>query len=83
MWPRFRPGRRVAVSPTAPIAVGDDVLVKLKSDAAEQGKIPVLVKELVRRAGSKVELRQFNPPLTFQVEAGDIAAMEKVVGELI
>ena len=30
MWPRFRPGRRVAVSPKAPIAIGDDVLVKLK-----------------------------------------------------
>ncbi|HEY8435257.1 MAG TPA: S24 family peptidase [Sphingomicrobium sp.] len=83
MWPRFRPGRRVAVSRTAPIAVGEDVLVKLKSDASGDGKIPVLVKEFVRRSGSKIELRQFNPPLTFQVDEDEIAGMEKVVGELI
>ncbi len=83
MWPRFRPGRHVAVSPTAPIAVGDDVLVKLNNNAAEEGTIAVLVKELVRRAGTRVELRQYNPPVTFQVDAAEIAGMEKVIGELI
>ena len=83
MWPRFRRSRRVAVSPTAPIALGDDVLVKLKRDAAERTGVPVLLKELVRRSGTTVELRQFNPDLTFHVEAAEIDAMEKVVGELI
>src|SRR5438046_8048314 len=29
MWPRFRPGRRIAVSPRSPVAIGDDVLVSL------------------------------------------------------
>jgi len=80
MWPRFRPGRRLAVSAKLPVAIGDDVLVKLTQD---QGAVAVLIKELVRKTGSGVELRQFNPDLTFEVPADDIAAIEKVVGEII
>ena len=85
MWPRFRPGRRLAVSPKAPVAVGDDVLVKLKGGMGEDpGAVaPTLIKELVRRTGSGVELKQFNPDATFQVPAAEIVAIEKVLGELI
>jgi hypothetical protein len=86
MWPRFRPGRRVAVSPKAPVAIGDDVLVKLKGANRQQVKgaiVAVLIKELVRSSGTGVELRQFNPDLTFEVAAADIGAIEKVVGELV
>jgi SOS-response transcriptional repressor LexA len=85
MWPRFRPGRRVAVSRRAPVAIGDDVLVTLNAPAgeSEQGRERVLVKELVRRSGGGVELRQFNPDVTFHVPARDITAIEKVLGELI
>ena len=82
MWPRFRPGRRVAVSPEAPVAVGDDVLVKLRSGGAA-GKVQAVVKELVRNSSSGVQLRQFNPDMTFNIPADDVAAIEKVVGELI
>jgi phage repressor protein C with HTH and peptisase S24 domain len=85
MLPRFRPGRRVAVSPRAPIAVGDDVLVKLKSGAAAGAAStqPVLIKELVRKTGTCIELRQFQPPLTFGVPASQIDTVEKILGELI
>src|SRR5690348_3504072 len=55
MWPRFRPGRRVVVSPRSPAAVGDDVLVKLRSSSGGAA-VPVLIKELVRSGGSTVEL---------------------------
>ena len=84
MWPRFRPGRRVAVSAKAPVAVGDDVLVKLKG-ARERGgsAVPVLIKELVRSSGSGVELRQFNPDVTFNIPSGEVEAIEKVLGELV
>ena len=81
MWPRFRPGRRVAVSAKLPVSIGDDVLVKLTSRSGNSS--PVLIKELVRRTGSGLELRQFNPDFTFQVPAAEIAAIEKVLGELI
>lgn len=85
MWPRFRPGRRVAVSPKSPVAVGDDVLVRLRpaSDEPRGAAVPVLIKELVRRTSSGLELRQFNPDLTFDVAAADIDAIEKVLGELV
>ena len=82
MWPRFRPGRRAAISPKAPVAIGDDVLVKLKS-GPNASIVRVMVKELVRKSGSGLELRQFNPDLSFHVPAEEVAAMEKVVGELI
>lgn len=81
MWPRFRPGRRVAVSPGAPVAMGDDVLVKL-SGGGDPKTIRVLIKELVRKTASGVELRQFNPDATFEVAAGDIDGIERIAGEL-
>jgi SOS-response transcriptional repressor LexA len=86
MWPRFRPGRRLAVSPKAPVAIGDDVVVKLKGPegaGAGDGAVSALIKELVRRSSSGVELRQFNPDVRFEVPAADIAAIEKVIGELL
>jgi hypothetical protein len=79
MWPRFRPGRIVAVSPRSAVSIRDDVLVRLK--AGEGGN--VLLKELVRRAGDCVELRQFNPDVVFSVETAEIEAIYKVAGEII
>jgi hypothetical protein len=85
MWPRFRPGRRIAVSPKSPAAVGDDVLVKLKPsrNPSVSGGFGILIKELIRRGASGVELRQFNPDVTFNVAAEEIEAIEKVLGELV
>lgn len=76
MWPRFRGGRRLLVSPATPVAIGDDVLVELVGGG-------VLIKELVRRSAHSIELRQFNPDRTFRLKASDIEAIEKVVGEAI
>ena len=76
MWPRFRVGRRLLVSPAAAVAVGDDVLAQLKGGG-------VLIGELARRSGSKVELRQFNPDLTFMIDEAEFGAIHKVVGEAI
>lgn len=76
MWPRFRAGRRLLVSPAAVVAVGDDVLVELVS-----GK--VLVKELVRQPAGTIELRQFNPDVTFAVDAKWVVSVHKVIGEAI
>jgi SOS-response transcriptional repressor LexA len=76
MWPRYRPGRRLLVSPAAPPRAGDDVLVQLANGAA-------LIKEMVRRTAGIIELRQFNPDMVFVVGAGEVAAVHKVVGEAI
>jgi hypothetical protein len=83
MWPRFRAGRRVAVSAKAPVAAGDDVIVKLKSAAGPSQSIPVLIKELVRKGSDGVKLQQFNPDVTFDVPASEVATIEKVLGELL
>lgn len=82
MWPRFRPGRRIAVSPRSPIAVGDDVLIIL-AERSPAGKRFVLLKELVRRTSTHIELRQFNPDSTLSVSAAEVETIHKVVGELI
>ena len=82
MWPRFRPGRKLLVSPAASVVIGDDVLLRLTS-LSEQGKAMVMIKEFVRRTPGFVELRQFNPGAAFRVEASKVAAIHKIVGEAI
>jgi SOS-response transcriptional repressor LexA len=82
MWPRFRPGRHLLVSSAAPVAIGDDVVVRLIGDGDDR-RAMVLIKELVRRTASFVELRQFNPDITFRVEARVIGAIHKAIGEAV
>jgi hypothetical protein len=87
MWPRFRPGRRVIVSPKAAVSIGDDVVVQLRGtegDEEHRERVAlVLIKELVRRTATYIELRQFNPDVTFRVEAERVAKIHKVIGEVI
>jgi phage repressor protein C with HTH and peptisase S24 domain len=40
----------------------------------------VLVKRLIRRTASHVELRQFNPDMTIRIEVARVAAVHKVSG---
>jgi hypothetical protein len=82
MWPRFRPGRKLLVSPAAPVAIGDDVLVRLVSPSP-QGRAMVMIKELVRRTPAFAELRQFKPDVTFKVDGSAIAMIHKIVGEAV
>jgi phage repressor protein C with HTH and peptisase S24 domain len=82
MWPRFRPGRRIAVSPRSPIAIGDDVLVILRASSSAGNRL-VLLKELVRRTSTHIELRQFKPDATVSVSAAEAETIHKVCGELI
>jgi hypothetical protein len=83
MWPRFRTGRRVAVAPRAPAAIGDDVLVRHPGRHGDGRGELALLKELVRRAGDRLELRQFNPDATFTLAMDEVESIEKVAGELI
>ena len=85
MWPRFRPGRHVAVSPRSSVAIGDDVFVRVKSPIGSRRSSAsdfALVAELVRRTNEFAQLRQFNPDRTFQVKAVEIDAIHKIAGEL-
>lgn len=84
MVPRFKPSERVTVSPRAAISIGDDVIVQLRSTDSDDERIKmVLIKELVRRSASHVELLQHNPPVTFRVPIGRVAAMHRVMGRYV
>jgi hypothetical protein len=76
MWPRFRAGRRLLVSPAAAVTVGDDVLVQLKDCRA-------FINELVSQTARRIELRQFNPDVAFKVETSEVRALHKIMGEAI
>ena len=78
MWPRFRPGRRLGVSPGSAVEPGDDVLIELAGSGHK-----AMIKELVRMTGNYLELRQFKPDVTFRLPALEVAAVHKIVGELI
>ena len=81
MWPRFRPGVRIAVAPRSPVAIGDDVLVRLKP--AREGAERVLIAQLVRRSSASVDLRQYKLDVSFAVDSADVDAILRVPGELI
>lgn len=89
MAPRYEPGERAFVSPRAPIGIGDDVVVQLRgaprpeygSQVADRVTM-VLIKRLVRRGATFVELRQFNPDATFKVPMARVAAIHRVAGRL-
>ena len=83
MWPRFRPGRQIAVNPRSPVVIGDDVVVRLRPTASSAESRSVLIKELVKRTNAGIELRQFNPDVQFTVALTDVEAIHKIIGELI
>jgi hypothetical protein len=78
MWPRFRPGRRLVVSPTPNFVAGDDVLVRV---AGRSGQ--AVIAELVAQERDGWTLRQFTPDRTVKVPAVQVETVEKVLGEVI
>ena len=82
MWPRFRVGRLLAVSPREMAKVGDDGLFSLSAPGSA-GRTEVLIAELVGREPRHFQLRQFNPDRIFRVTADHVFAAQKIVGELI
>lgn len=83
MWPRFQPGSRVAVSPRSTVVIGDDVLVRLRGNDAQAEVQRALILRLIKRSAKSYELRQFNPDQTIQIDADQVEAVQKIVGELI
>jgi phage repressor protein C with HTH and peptisase S24 domain len=94
MAPRYEPGERVFVSPRSPVRVGDDVIVQLRAGPVGEGGgrnedsqtsdrvTMVLIKRLVKRGPTFIELRQFNPDTSFRVEMERVAAVHRVRGRL-
>lgn len=86
MAPRFQEGEMAFVEGNRPPQVGDDVLVFLRSPEDDGERVTAcLIKRLVRRSGSYIELEQFNPPVRFKIDAGQIQKVHRVIpwGELL
>lgn len=83
MAPKFEPNERVAVSPRAPVSIGDYVIAQLRGAEGEDERVKtVLIKRLKRRGAGFVELEQFNPPKIFRIEARRVASLHKVKGAM-
>ncbi len=80
MEPRYDSGRRALVDPRRSPGVGDDVVVQLRGPIFDGEEVRhVLIKQLVRRRPGGIELRQFNPDITFEVPNEQIAAVHRVM----
>jgi phage repressor protein C with HTH and peptisase S24 domain len=80
MEPRHDSGARVLVDPKRSPGVGDDVVVQLRGRTFDGEEIKnVLIKQLVRRRAGFLVLRQFNPPIEFQVPNEQVGAVHRVM----
>lgn len=85
MSPAFESGDLVLVEYRRPPRIGDNVIVYLRDggDGRNGGRGPneraALLKRLVRRSGSCVELEQYNPRLTFTLDAADVIEMHRIM----
>lgn len=77
---RFKPGELVFADPNRPPMIGDDVIVYLKKQQGDDEAIAsILIKQLIRRGPSRIELRQLNPFAEFSVDARKVAAIHRVL----
>lgn len=82
MHPVYLEGDMILAETKRPARVGDDVVVYLRvndDEEADDRARGVLVKRLIRRSGSYIELEQFNPAKTFRIPADDVLRVDRVL----
>lgn len=85
MWPAFEEGTIAFAETRRPPRIGDSVIVYLRRNGedheADDGESArtVLVKRLIRRSGSFVELEQYNPKMTFTVDQKEVLKMHRIL----
>ena len=77
MLPWRKPGSLVYVHETRPPAPGCHVVVEIEGAVGEPPLC--LIKELVRRSPTKLELRQHNPPGTIEIEQASVRRILRVL----
>jgi phage repressor protein C with HTH and peptisase S24 domain len=78
MEPVYESGDLVYVDPHCPPKAGRDVVIQLVPKASD-GEIRCFLKRLVRRAGNKWRVKQFNPEKEFVLEDKEVAAVHLVL----
>jgi hypothetical protein len=81
MHPRFRDGDTVFVESRKRPAVGDDAVIYLRTPDEVEGEraSSVLIKMIVRKTASCVELEQYNPAQTFRISMDRVERMDRVL----
>lgn len=82
MEPAHSAGAMLIAEQKRPPRIGDDVVVYLRPDGEDddgERARAVLVKRLVKRGTTWIELEQFNPPLTFRLEKADFVRIDRVM----
>ncbi len=69
MEPAYESGQGILVDPKKPASSRDYVVVYLRDRQDGDGAAGVLIKRLVRRSASFIELQQYNPPATFRLDS--------------
>jgi hypothetical protein len=77
MSPAYEEGSPILVDPRQPPSLRDYVVAYLR-DTDDEYASAVLIKRLVRRSSSFVELEQYNPPAIFRMDAKRFRAMHRV-----
>ncbi len=81
MQPRFRDGATVFVESRRRPSVGDDAVIYLRTPDEVDGEraSAVLIKTIVRKTASYVELEQYNPACTFRIAMERVERMDRVL----
>ncbi|RYF04565.1 MAG: S24 family peptidase [Oxalobacteraceae bacterium] len=83
MEPRHMEGEIVLIDPKSRLKNGDDVVVYLRPDNADDddgaAARAVMVKRLVRRSSTYIELEQFNPAKIFRVDMCEVVRVDRVI----
>jgi phage repressor protein C with HTH and peptisase S24 domain len=77
MEPRFEERDMVFVQKAMP-AIGDDVVIELHP-RSDGGDHPTLIKRLVRRRGSYITVKQYNPPKELEFNMSEIKNLFRVI----
>ena len=83
MEPRHMDGETILVDPKGRVRNGEDVVVYLRplnpdEDDGETARA-VLVKRLVRRTSTYVELEQYTPAKVFRVDMAEVVRIDRVI----
>jgi len=81
MHPRFRDGDTVFVESRKRPSVGDDAVIYLRTPDEMEGErvSSVLIKTILRKTASYVELEQYNPACAFRIPMERVERMDRVL----
>jgi len=79
MHPALPDGEMVVAVRDMPLSIGDNVVVYLKAIDDEEASRAVLIKELVRRSASYVELRQYQPAKDFKIDMTEVLRIDRIL----